>query len=334
MLARGNRVKRRQAIVAFGLFGAFPALARAQGPRRIYRVGYLIDQPLVDPPSRERGAFLRGLRELGYLEGTNLEIVYRSSESDPTFLPELAAELVGMRVDVILALTLNSARAAMQATATVPIVFIFGVDPVQAGFARSLARPGGNLTGITLLMPELEPKRLELLREILPRARRIAVLSAPASAATTRERQQTRSAAAQLGVALEVHEARESGEVIPLLEKIAASKPDALLVVPTARLIAARSVIAEFALKHRLPSIMGFADYAQLGGLAAYAASTSEQFHRLASYVDRILKGAKAADLPIEQPTRLALSLNLKTARALGIAVPRSVLLRADQVIE
>jgi len=327
-------VKRRQAIIAFGLLGAFPAFARAQGRDRIYRVGYLVDQPLVDPPSRERGAFLRGLRELGYVEGTNLEIVYRSSESDPTFLPELAAELVSMRVDVILALTLNSTRAAMQATRTVPIVFIFGVDPVEAGFARSLARPGGNLTGITLLMPELEPKRLELLRELQPRARRVAVLSAPAAAATARERQKTRSAAAQLGLALEVHEVRQSDDVVHWLEKIAASKPDALVVHPTARLIAARSVIAEFALKHRLPSIMGFADYAQLGGLAAYAANTSEQFHRLASYVGRILKGAKAAELPIEQPSRLALSLNLKTARALGIAVPRSVLLRADQVIE
>ncbi len=327
-------MKRRQAIVAFGLLGAFSIGALAQAPGRVYRIGYLLDQPLVDPPSRERAAFLRGLRELGYVEGKNLEIVYRSSESDPTFLPELAAELVGLRVDVIVALTLASTHAAKQATRTIPVVFIFGVDPIQAGFARSLARPGGNLTGITLLMPVLEPKRLELVRELLPRARRVAVLSEPVSDAVVRERQPMREAAAQLGLVLEPHHIRENSELPARLDSIAASRVDALLVLSTTRLIGARSAIAELARERRLPSIMGFGDYARLGGLAAYAADTAEQFHRLAGHVDRLLKGAKAAELPIEQPSRLALSINVKTARALGIEIPRSALLRADEVIE
>lgn len=300
----------------------------------MYRVGYLLDQPLMDPPTPERAAFLRGLRELGHIEGVNIEIVYRSSESEPAFLPDLAAELVGMRVDVIVALTVNSTYAAMKATRTVPIVFIAGIDPVLAGFARSLARPGGNVTGITLLMPALEPKRLELLREMLPRSQRIAILGTAAAPATTLERQQIRSAAAQLGLVLEAREVSDSRELPAALETIAASRPDALLVLPTARLIAARRAIAELALKHRLPSIMGFGDYAQHGGLAAYAPSTAEQFHRLANYVDRIAKGTKPSDLPIEQPARLELSVNLRTARALGLKVPQSIFLRANRVIE
>ena len=327
-------MKRRRSIIALGLLGVCPVLARAQGSNRMHRVGYLLDQPLSDPPTPERAAFLRGLRELGYIEGVNIEIVYRSSESEPAFLPDLAAGLVAMRVAVIVALTVNSTYAAMKATRTIPIVFLAGIDPVLAGFAKSLARPGGNVTGITLLMPALEPKRLELLREMLPRAQRIAILGAAAATATTLERQQIRSAATQLGLTLEGREIRDSRELVAALKTIAASRPDALLVLPTARLIAARRAIAELALEHRLPSIMGFGDYARHGGLASYATSTSEQFHRLANYVDRIVKGTKAGDLPIEQPTRLELSINLKTARALGITIPRSVLLRADRVIE
>jgi len=327
-------MKRRRSFVALALLSTFPRLALPQAGSRTYRIGYLIDQPLIEPPSRERAAFLQGLRELGYAEGRNLEIVYRSSESDPSFLPDLAAELVEMRVDAIVAPTQRSTRAAMRATRTIPIVFIFGVDPVQAGFAKSLSRPGGNVTGITLLMTALEPKRFELLRQMLPRARRIAVLSGPASGAVAREREAGIAAAAQLGLALEVYEVRGSRELLPQLEKVAASKPDALLVRPTTQLIALRSVIAEFALAHRMPSVMGFGDYAQRGGLADYAASTTEQFRRLASYVDRLLKGAKAAELPIQQPERLALTVNLKTAKAIGLTIPQSVLVRADRVIE
>ena len=300
----------------------------------MHRIGYLIDQPLIEPPSRERAAWLKGLRALGYVEGSNLEIVYRSSESDPTFLADLAAELVAMRVDMIFAPTLASTRAAMNATHAIPIAFIFGADPVQQGFAKSLARPGRNATGITLLSPALEAKRLELVRGLLPHAKRVAVLSEPVDSAVAREREQMRSAARQLGLALELHEVRGPGELRARLDKIAASRVDVLLVLPTTRLIGARSAIAELALERRLPSVMGFADYARLGGLAAYAADTVEQFTRLASYADRLLKGAKAAELPIEQPRRLALSINLATARRLGLDVPKSVLLHADDVIE
>jgi len=327
-------MNRRRSIVAVGLLGLCPAFARSQAPERKYRIGYLLEQSLTDPPTHERAAFLRGLRELGYAEGKNLEIVYRSAESEPEFLPDLAVELVGMQVDVIVALSVAAANAAMRATRTVPIVFIGGVDPVLAGWAKSLARPGGNATGVTLLMPALEPKRLELLREMLPRAKRIAVLSTPGARATRTERRLLQSAAAQLGLALEASEIPDGREVVPALLRIAASKPDALLVLPAQRLIGLRRVIAEFALERRLASVMGFGDYAEQGGLAAYAPSTAEQFQRLASYVDKLLKGAKAADLPIEQPVKIELAVNLKTARALGITIPRTTLLRADRVIE
>ena len=333
-------MKRRDALGALAAFGALPALSRAQGRARIFRIGYLIDQPLIEPPSRERAAFLRGLRELGYVEGANLRIEYRSSETEPAFLPELAAELVALRVDAIVAMPDSPAQAAVKASRTIPIVFLVGSDPVRQGYAKSLARPGGNATGLTLLQPALEPKRLELLRELLPRARRVAMLRAPSlrapsAVANTGEYAQFTSAAARkLGLTLEQHAIRDLGDLPARLDSIAASRPDALVAVADQRLIAARKIIAEFTLARRLPSIMGVADYAQLGGLVAYATNIPEQFRRLASYVDRILKGAKPGELPIEQPTKFELTINLKTAKALSIVVPPTVLLRADRVIE
>jgi putative ABC transport system substrate-binding protein len=328
-------MKRRGALLALAALGGLPVLSRAQGPKRTYRIGYLIDQPLIEPPSRERAAFLQGLRELGYVDGANLRIEYRSSESDPAFLPELAADLAAMRVDAIVAMPNAPVHAAMKASRTIPIIFLVGDDPVRQGFAKSLARPGGNATGITLLQPTLEPKRLELLRELLPRARRVAMLRSPSATAFTGEYAQFTSAAARkLGLTLERHAIRDLGELPAQLDKIAASRPDALVAVADQRLIAARTIIAEFALARRLPSVMGVADYAQLGGLLSYATNIPEQFRRLASYVDRILKGAKPGELPVEQPTRFDLVVNLKTAAALGVTVPQPVLLRADRVIE
>lgn len=328
-------MKRRAVLGAFAALSALPVLSRAQGPKRTYRIGYLIDQPLIEPPSRERAAFLQGLRGLGYIEGANLRIEYRSSETDPAFLPELAAELAAMRVDAIVAIPNAPVHAAMKASRTIPIVFLVGDDPVRQGFAKSLARPGGNATGITLLQPTLEPKRLELLRELLPRARRVAMLRAPSVASHTAEYAQFTSAAARkLGLTLEGHAIRDLDDLSAQLDKIAASRPDALVAVADQRLIAARKIVADFALSRRLPSIMGVADYAQLGGLVSYATNIPEQFRRLASYVDRVLKGVKPGELPIEQPSKFELVVNLKTAAALGVTVPRSVLLRADRVIE
>jgi putative ABC transport system substrate-binding protein len=328
-------MNRRDALCALVALGAFPALSRGQGATRTYRIGYLIDQPLIEPPTPERAAFLHGLRELGYVEGVNLRIEYRSSESDPAFLPELAAELAAMRVDAIVATPNAPVHAAIKASRTIPIVFLIGNDPVRQGFAKSLARPGGNATGITMLQPTLEPKRLELLRELLPRARRVATLQAPSPTAFTGEYEQFMSAAAQkLGLTLEGHAIRDLGELPAQLDKIAASRPDALLIVADQRLIAARRIIAEFAFSRRLPSVMGVTDYAQLGGLVSYATNIPEQFRRLASYVDRVLKGAKPGELPIEQPAKFELVVNLKTAAALGVTVPQSVLVRADRAIE
>jgi putative ABC transport system substrate-binding protein len=327
-------MKRREALLACGAITLAP-LALAQGPQRGYRIGYLIDQPLIEPPSRERAAFLEGLRELGYVEGANLRIEYRSSESDPSFLPALAAELAAMRVDAIVATPNDPVHAAMKASRTIPIIFLIGDDPVRQGFAKSLARPGGNATGVTLLQPTLEPKRLQLVRELLPGARRIALLRAPSAASTTGEYAQLTSAAARkLGLTLEGYAIHRMDDLPAQLDSIAASKPDALVAVADQRLIAARKIIADFALARRLPSVMGVADYAQLGGLVAYATNIPGQFRRLASYVDRILKGAKPGELPIEQPTRFDLAINMSTARTLGVSVPQSLLLRADRVIE
>lgn len=308
--------------------------AGAQPQTKVHRIGYLVNEPLAEPPTRERAAFLQGLRELGYREGANLEIEYRSSESNPEFLPDLAAELVARHVDVIVALAEASVRVAMKATQSIPIVFIAGIDPVRGGIARSLARPGGNVTGITLMLPDLEAKRLELLRALLPHARRIAVLRVAQPRALPPLLADTLAATRQLGMTLESHAIRDLPDLTATLDRIARSRPDALLVRSDARLIAARGVIAKFALEKRIPSIMGVTDFAREGGLAAYATNVPAQFRRLASYVDRIFKGAWAGELPIEQPTKFEMIINLRTAKALEITIPQAVLVRADEVVE
>jgi len=306
--------------------------AQANGPMR--RIGYLVLSPLTDKPSPERAAFIAGLRALGRIEGRNLKIEYRSAEMAAEFLPELAAGLFASGVELIFAVESSVVSAALKAAPTLPIVFVSIADPVEMKFAHSLARPGKNVTGITLLGANLAPKVLETLRTLLPAAKRVAVLRGTGGTGVFGEWNTLSAAAAKLGFGLELFPVRSAAEFPRQLQSIARAKPDALFVMTDNRTIAARTIIADFALAQRLPSVMGFGGYTIAGGLLSLATDFAEQFGRAALYVDRILNGAKAGELAIEQPTTFALVVNLKTARALGVAVPQSLLIRADRVIE
>jgi putative tryptophan/tyrosine transport system substrate-binding protein len=316
-------------VLGFGLI-SWSLVADAQ---RIPRIGYLIETPLSEPPSPERKAFLDTLRERGFEEGRNLVIEYRSADGATELLPELVAELVKARVDLIFTVSPGPVVAAMKVAPAIPIVFVSGIDPVQLGFAESLARPGKNVTGITLIGTDLGPKRLQLVRELLPHAKRIAVLQTD-HPGKEQVWHRIREAGTNLGFALEAFDAPSTAELTGQLDLIARARPDALLVVDSNITIAARSIIADFGLAQRLPSVMGFTGYAAAGGLIAYGPSVPEAFRRGALYVDKILKGAKPGELPVEQPTQLELVINLNTAKALGIAIPQAMLVRADGVIQ
>jgi putative tryptophan/tyrosine transport system substrate-binding protein len=325
----------RTAVVALGVVLGFGSISWAlvADAQRIPRIGYLIETPLIDPPSPERKAFLDALRERGYVEGRSIVVEYRSADGATELLPELVAELVKARMDLIFTVTPGPVVAAMKVAPAIPIVFVSGIDPVQYGFAESLAQPRKNVTGITLLGTDLGPKRLQLVRELLPHAKRIAVLTTD-DPGNEQVWDRIRAAGPELGFALEAFDAHSSAGLTRQLDLIARARPDALLVLDSNFTMAARSIIADFALAQRLPSVMGFAGYAAAGGLIAYAPSVPEAFRRAALYVDKVLKGAKAGDLPIEQPTKFELVINLKTAKALGLTIPQSLLLRADEVIQ
>ena len=298
------------------------------------RIGYLLMAPLTEPPSPERAALLEGLRALGYVEGRNLTIEYRSAEMERDFLPQLAAELVKAGVELIFAVENVTVSAVLQAAPAMPVVFVSIVDPVEMKFAQSLARPGKSVTGITLLGVNLAPKRLELLRDLRPGAKRIAVLKNSITAGTASEWPALQPAAKKLGFTLELFPIRDAADIPRQLQRIARAKTDGLFLTTGSRTIGARRIIAEFALKQRLPSVMGFSGYTQAGGLLSLAPNFAEQFGRAASYVDKILKGARPGELAIEQPSTFELVINLKTAKALGISVPQSLLIRATRVID
>ncbi len=326
-------MRRREALRVLLMLGlAAPFGSRAQEKMR--RIGYLVMSPLADTPSPERAAFIGALRGLGYVEGRNFKIEYRSAEMEADFLPDLVGELVKSGVELIFVVESGVVVAAQKYAPNLPIVFVSVQDPVEMGFARSLARPGRNLTGITLFGVNLGPKRMELLRSLLPHARRIAVLRGGATKGRVAEAAALKPAADKLGFQLEPFLVGSADEFPRQLKKIAAAKPDALIVLTDSRTIAARRIIADFALNARLPSMMGFSGYAEAGGLISLASNFTEQFGRAATYVDRILKGAAPGDLPIEQPTTFELVINQKTASTLGIAIPQSLLLSAHRVIQ
>ena len=274
------------------------------------------------------------LQRLGYVEGRNLAIDFRSAEDKPARLPDLARELVRLTPDVIVSLgTMESTVAAMKATATIPIVFVHAVDPVRTGLVTSLARPGGNVTGVTSLNADLGAKRLELITEIVPGVRRVAVLVSPVDPETPSMIAALRSAARARRVYLDLVEIRDPARLGAAVSDITKVGAGALLVLGSPPLFPLSASLVELTTKHRLPAVSAWRAFAEAGGLASYGTSLGEMSQRAAGLVDRIIRGAKPAELPVEQPTKFELVVNLKTAKALGIKIPQSILLRADEVI-
>ena len=309
---------------------ARPRSAAAQPTGRVYRVGVLSP----GAPSTGIAAFGPGIRRLGWVPGQNLIIEQRYARGDLARLPALAAELVALKVDVILVSSV-AIPAARAATRTIPTVMAFAVDdPVEEGWVASLARPGGNLTGVTLHAPELTGKRLELLKVVLPGMRRVGVLAWPRPGGLGQVRA-AEAAARSLSLQTHVVEVQETSQYEGALDALKREGADALLVLSSSAFFAERRRIADLAVKHRLPLVAPFREAAEAGGLMAYGPNIAELWgQRVPVYVDRILKGARPGDLPIEQPTKYELVVNLKTAKALGLVMPQSFLLRADQVIE
>ena len=328
-------VSRRRFAVSFGAFlgAAVASRVRAQ-PAKIARVGYL--QPIA--PQNGTSPFLedlrQGLRELGYVEGRNIEIEVRWGEGKLERMSALAAELVKMNVDVIVAVSSPSVVAAKNATKTIPIVMPFSSDPVGDGLVSSLARPGGNITGLSLMAPELAAKRLQLLKEVFPKVRPVAALWNPDYAGMAARLRQTQGAAPSVGMEVISVEIRDSRELERALEALDRQRPSAIFLLADPLTMSQRLRIVEFAAEERIPAIYEVSQFVDAGGLMSYGPNTDELMRRSATYVDRILKGAKPAELPIEQPAKFELVINLKAAKALGITLPQSVLLQADRIIE
>jgi len=313
------------------LASRFPA--QAQQPKKVPRIGYLA----ADPQAPTREAFRQGLRDLGYVEGQNILIEWRYAEDKIDRFPELAAELVRLKVDVIVAANAAAVGALKQATTTIPIVVAtYGGDLVADGIVASFARPGGNITGVTPLDPELSGKQLELLKETLPKLPRLAVMWKPDDSGAPLRWQETQTAATTLGIQLLSHEVRTSGELDKIIESATRGRVDALLVLrsPLFYFLRNRKSIVTLAEKSRLPGMYPSSEFVEAGGRMSYAASNDAQYRRTATFVDRILKGTKPADLPIEAPTKFELVINLKTAKQIGLTIPQSVLYRADKVIK
>ena len=316
-------------LVAVGLVLSTTALGQ-DPPRRVA----FINVGTAAANESNVNAFRAGMRELGYADGRTLVVDYRWADGRIDRLPGLVNELLSVKPAVILSSGgLPTILAVKAATTTVPVVFITG-DPVAEGIVSSMAKPGGNLTGLAVLAEEVEPKRLELLREVLPKARRIAVVWNPAQRFSQRTLGAFTSNAQRLGLVVQAWEARDGSELEEAFRGISAAQFDALAVMPDPVLGFERTRIVDFALKNRLPGIYFWREFAQIGGLLSYGTNLSAAYHRAATYVDRILKGAKPGDLPIEQPTTFELVVNLKTAKALGITIPASLLARADEVIQ
>lgn len=326
---------RRGALAALALSPLLvPRLLHAQSKPSVARIGYLHIQSIESKPTPERAAFLAGLRELGYEPGRNIVLEYRGAGGDLSRLPELARELVELRVDVLVAASSEAGAAAKGASSTIPIVFTTAGDPVFAGLAQSYARPGGNLTGLSFVSTELGAKRMELLREILPKARRIALIWNARDAISGRECDRALQAARGLRIEVNPIGVEETAaDLARALDALPRDRPDAIFVIVDARMVRLRKIIVDAALNARIPCIAGWRGYVEAGALASYAPDFRALFHRAAYYVDRLLKGAKPQDLPIEQPSKFELVVNARTAAALGITVPGAVLLRADEVI-
>jgi putative ABC transport system substrate-binding protein len=333
----GNRQSKIQNLKWAGLLAIFVSLvgcvgmAEAQPPAKVPRIGFLAPGP-VSERVHYFEAFRQGLRNLGYVEGQNVVIEARSAEGKRDQLPALASELVSLKVDVIVTSTTPAIQAAKQATGTIPLVTI-SADPVATGLVASLARPGGNITGLSLVGPEISGKQLELVKETLPKVKRVAFVWDPANRALTLRFKEAEIAARTLGLQIESLEVRTPNELESALES-ATSKRAGALIVPPVIAGAYRRQIVDFAAKKRLPAMYEENESVERGGLMSYGANITDQFRRAATYVDKILKGTKPADLPVEQPTKFEFIINLKTAKQIGLTIPPNVLARADRVIK
>ena len=321
-------MNRRDTVLALLALSAAPLTAGAQQTRKVHRIGLL---RVGSPPPGFIEPFRQGLRELGYVEGQSIIIEYGLAENVAQ-LPELAARLLRLEVDVLVASGTPSVVPARNATSTVPVVFVAAIDPVATGVVTSLARPGGNITGVSAVHADAVGKRLQLLKELLPKASRIAFMVRATSPATAQYVKEAELAARPLGMQLQILAVRDAGDLEGAFAS--AQGASALLTVDDAMLTAQRTRIADLALKNRLPTISGFSEMVEAGGLMSYGPHYGDLYRRAAAQVHEILKGTKPADLPVEQPTKFELAINLKTAKALGMTIPQSVLLRADRVIE
>ncbi len=325
------RLKSAALIVTLAIFWG-PLAADAQPAGKVWRIGWLIPGDPARLPHLE--GFRQGLRDLGYVEGQNLVIDLRAAEGRYERLPRLAAELVSLKPDVVVAWNSPGAAAAKDATRTIPIVIVAVGDPVGTGLVGSLARPGGNITGVSLLNTELTAKGLQLLKEALPKVSRVAFLwnsLNPQSALILKE---TQSAAAALGVTLQPLDVRGPEDLQSALAATTRERAGALVVVPDQMFFSDRRSIISFAGANRLPTMYFAREFVEAGGLMSYGPNLYENYRRAATYVDKILKGARPGDLPVEQPTKFELVINLKTGKALGLRIPQSLLLRADHVIQ
>jgi putative ABC transport system substrate-binding protein len=308
------------------------AVAEAQHSKKIPRIAYLTVAPLSANVARVE-AFRQGLREVGYVERKNIVIEWRSAEGKLKRESELVAAALDLKVDIIVTSGPTMTRAAKQATATIPIVMTFDSDPVGSGFIASLARPGGNITGLSALTPELSGKQLELLKEIIPKVSRVAVLGNSNEPANPKTLKEMELAAGVLGIRVLSLDVRGSRDIEPAFEETTKARADALVVLPSFVLSDQRTKVANLAMKSRIPAIYFREAFVEADGLMSYGTSFPDLARRAATYVDKILKGAKPAELPVEQPTKFELVINLKTAKQIGLTIPPNVLARADKVI-
>ncbi len=322
-------------VIAGGLLAAPLVTAAAQPPEKMPRVGYISPGFPSDPVRLRRfEAFQQGMRELGYVEGRNLSIEPRWAGDQYDRYRALAEELVRLKVDVIVTLGGAATQAAQQTTRTIPIVMSIATDPLGSGLVSSLAHPGGNITGTSMMAPDLVPKQLQLLKELVPKVSEVALLWNPANPGSAAQVREAEGVARALKVRLHTLEARDPREIDRAFVAMTRQQVGALVVLADAVFINRRRQIVDFAANSRLPAVYGMSDYADVGGLIVYGASLVVMHRRAATYVDKILKGTKPGDLPVEQPTKFELVINLKTAKALGLTIPPSLLQRADEVIQ
>jgi putative tryptophan/tyrosine transport system substrate-binding protein len=327
----------RKTVIGVALSAMLFALcssAEAQQPNKVARIGFLIGASRSAISARTE-AFQQGLRELGYVDGKNIVVIeWRSAEGKLDRLPAVAAELVRLKVDVIVTTGSSVTRAAKEATVTIPIVMVQDNDPVGNGFVASLARPGGNITGLSTLRPEISGKQVDLLKETVPRLSRVAVLGSSTTPGTAQALKETELAAGALGVKLQNLDVLGPKDIETAFRAAGKERADAVLVLSASVLNSHRTEIAKLAAKSRLPAIYPFPEYVEAGGLMDYGPSATDLFRRAATYVDKILKGTKPADLPVEQPIKFEFIINLKAAKQIGLTIPPNVLARADRVIK